>query len=191
MHEPTATAVQSWDPGPAPALPSRGRRPVFWRRALGRLSAALLIALVVAAVAMVGLVLAGIKPRVEATGSMEPVLSPGDLVFVREIPAYEARVGDVVAFQEPTGRRRIIVHRATDIALLPGDRLSFTTKGDANRASEAWQIRAEGRMGIVSFSVPFAGRVLAPFRAIPWGLLPLLATVALGGLALKRIWSSE
>ncbi len=191
MHEGTATAVQTWDPGPAPAFPSRGRRPALWRRVLGRVSLVLLVALVVSAVVTVGLVLVGIKPRVEATGSMEPVLSPGDLVFVREVPAYEARVGDVVAFQEPSGRRRIIVHRATKIAPMPGDRLAFTTKGDANTASETWQIRADGRMGMVSFSVPFAGKVLSPFRGIPWGILPLLATLALGGLAVKRIWSAD
>ncbi len=190
MRESTATVVQSWDPGPAPAIPSRGRRPAFWRRAAGLVSAVLLAFLVGSAVLVVGLILAGIKPRVEATGSMEPALSPGDLVFVREIPAYEARVGDVVAFQDPSGRDRIIVHRATKIAAVPGDRLAFTTRGDANRASESWQVRTEGRMGIVSFSVPFAGTLLTPFRGIPWGLLPLLATVALGGLALRRIWSA-
>lgn len=191
MSEPAATVAQSWDPGPAPAFPSRGRRPAFWRRAAARMSAVLLAFLVGSAVLVVGLLFAGIKPRVEATGSMEPVLSPGDLVFVREIPAYEARVGDVVAFQDPSGRDRIIVHRATKIAAMPGDRLAFTTRGDANTASETWQVRTEGRMGIVSFSVPLAGKLLTPFRGIPWGLLPLLATLALGGLALKRIWSDE
>lgn len=190
MHEPAATVVQSWDPGPAPALPSRGRRPAFWQRATSRLSTVLLAVLGGFMVLVAGLLLAGIKPRVEATGSMEPVLSPGDLVFIREIPAYEARVGDVVAFQEPTGRQRVIVHRVTRVERVPGERLAFTTKGDANRTAETWQIRTDGRMGIMSFSVPYAGRALAPFRGIPWGVVPLLTALALGGLALRRIWSA-
>lgn len=190
MHEPATTVVQSWDPGPAPAFPSRGRRPAFWHRATGRLSSVLFAVLGGFALLMVGLVLAGIKPRVEATGSMEPVLSPGDLVFVREVPAYEARVGDIVAFEEPGPGRRIIMHRVTEVERVPGGRLAFTTKGDANTASETWQIPVDGRMGMMSFSVPFAGKALAPFRGIPWGVLPLLTALGLGAIALRRIWSA-
>lgn len=178
---------QSWDPGPALAITRPGRRVAPWRRTARAISGFVLVILLAGAVAMTGMIAVGVRPRVEATGSMEPYLSPGDLVFIRDVAAHEPRVGDVVAFRQPGGDR-VIVHRATRIAPEPGERLVFTTRGDANTASETWRIRADGRMGIVSFRVPEAGRVLRALGATPWGILPLAATMLLGVLALRRIW---
>ena len=43
----------------------------------------------------------GARPYTVLTGSMEPTISPGDVVIDERISPLEARVGDVVTFRDP------------------------------------------------------------------------------------------
>ena len=54
--------------------------------------------------------LAGYQTFTILSGSMEPAISTGDLVFDERISAADAGVGDVITFPEP-GTRRLITHR--------------------------------------------------------------------------------
>jgi signal peptidase I len=184
-----APIVQAWDPGPS-LTPSVDVGQPLVRRLAGHLATAALVALVAAASLITVLMVAGIQPRTEATGSMEPVLSPGDLVFLQPAKAYEARVGDIAAFRDPAGTDRVIVHRVMKVEPIPGGRLAFTTKGDANSTGESWEIRSSGEMGLVMLHVPTAGRLLRPFQGLPWGVAPIVALLGIGVLLMRRIWSA-
>jgi signal peptidase len=120
---------------------------------------------------------------------MAPVLRAGDVVWLDRVAAGEARVGDVVAFDDPE-REATVLHRVTRIDDR-GGRLAFTTRGDANNASERWTIGREGTVGrYAGFRVPHAGRAVVALKGAPLALVALLSGALLTTLLLRRIWSS-
>ena len=68
------------------------------------------------------------------TGSMRPLLQPGDAVLVRRIPASELRPGDVVSFRSPADNRITVTHRVLTVDNVAGVAM---TKGDANRSADS------------------------------------------------------
>ncbi|HEX5714205.1 MAG TPA: signal peptidase I [Solirubrobacterales bacterium] len=148
-------------------------------------------ALAVAAllVAAIALPLAfGARPHTVLTGSMEPAISPGDVVIEERIAPSEARVGDVVTFRDPEDQSRLITHRVERVRRA-GAHLWFVTRGDANNSAERWRIAADGDLGRVAYTVPWVGHAAVITRT-PLGLV-LLLIVPLLLLALDellRIW---
>lgn len=110
------------------------------------------------------------------TGSMEPALSPGDLIVVRSLPAAEYKTGDVVTFINPADRSQTITHRVVDRADGPY-RSVFTTQGDAN-ASADQPISENLIIGKQVASLPFLGRAVDFARTLP-GLMLIIWLPAL------------
>ncbi len=112
----------------------------------------------VAAVATLGAVVvllfyAGYYPLAIATGSMRPLLEPGDLVVVKRVPPEAVEPGDVVAYLAGDGS--IVVHRVVRIERLGGVTV-FHTRGDANPVEdEPWP--AERLLGRLVLHVPLLG----------------------------------
>ena len=154
-----------------------------------------MVAAGVLAGAVVGLVLAtvalypiGYRPFTVLSGSMEPAIGTGDVVVDSSIRPFDARVGDVVTFQDPQDRSRLITHRLRRIRAR-GGMVEMVTKGDANNTTERWTVAADGRIGRVEYRVPKAGYALA-FLGGKNGKLLLIALPALllGAYELVRIW---
>jgi signal peptidase I len=149
----------------------------------GALAAAVLLALAIA------LPLAfGARPHTVLTGSMEPAISPGDVVIDERISPTAVAVGDVVTFRDPEDQSRLITHRVRSIRR-DGAHLWFITQGDANNTTERWRVAADGELGRVAYSVPWVGHV-AVLSHTPLGLaLFLFVPLLLLGLdELLRIW---
>lgn len=151
------------------------------------LTAATLL-LVLAALAIAGMRMAGVEPLTVLSGSMSPSIDRGDLVLVGRAQAHQARVGQVITFRSPDGRDRTVTHRVLAVRAQPGA-LAFTTKGDANPAAERWSIPHTGRIGVVRATMPYAGYLVHPFSA-GWGraVMLLVLTLAAAGTALWLIW---
>lgn len=113
----------------------------------------------------------GYSPLSIASGSMEPVLSAGDLVVVHREASY--RVDDVVAFRDAGS---LTTHRI--VAEVPE---GFVTKGDANNVQDGQPVSADQVVGRVVLAVPFAGEAALLLRT-PAGLA-LLAVLGLTLLA--------
>lgn len=64
------------------------------------------------------------------TGSMSPGIPAGSLALVRQIPASEARVGDVVTVERPG--LLPVTHRVVSAAAGPDGRTTLVLRGDAN-----------------------------------------------------------
>jgi signal peptidase I len=130
----------------------------------------------------------GDRPHTVLTGSMEPAISPGDVVIEERISPTTAAVGDVVTFRDPEDESRLITHRVQRIRRA-GTHLWFVTKGDANNATERWRIAASGDLGRVVYAVPWVGHVAVVTRT-PLGLALLLIVplILLGAEELMRIW---
>lgn len=144
-----------------------------------------LAAALLAALAGVLLMLAGLEPRIERSDSMRPAIGAGDLVWLRNVRARDAEPGDIVAFADED-RGRTVMHRVEAIDARRGE-LAFTTRGDANTGGERWRIARDGRIGrYAGIRLPYAGRVAA---ALQGPLTASLAATALALLALNAIWT--
>ena len=161
-------------------------------RTIARVTAALVAGAVVTFVAgYAALLAAGFKPVVVYSGSMRPTLGVGSLAVDRVVPARSVRVGDVITFNDPYTKGRLVTHRVAEI--IPTARgLAYRTKGDANPSRDPWTIKLRGQVGRVAFSLPVAGYVLvyAHTREVRSALIVLAAVLILFGL-LRRIWRKE
>lgn len=85
------------------------------------------------------------------TGSMSPTIPAGSLAVVREIPASEVRVGDVVTIDRPSALP--VTHRATSVTPAAGGATKITMRGDANPTDDPlpYEVRT---VRIVLWSVP-------------------------------------
>ena len=142
------------------------------------------LALVVYAV----LFAAGYRTVAVYSGSMEPQLHVGSVVFVKAIDSADVRVGDVITFQDPRTPGRLITHRVVERFTHEGE-LVYRTKGDANASVDPWTISLPGTVGRASFDIPVVGYALvyAKTREVRTTLLILFALVLLAWL-LARIW---
>jgi signal peptidase I len=143
------------------------------------------------AVFYAALVVGGYRPVAVYSGSMTPTIAVGGLAVDRTIPAKKVRVGDVITFNDPYVKGRMVTHRV--VAVIPTTHgLAYRTKGDSNPSRDPWTIRLRGQVGRVAFSVPVAGYVLvyAHTREVRAVLICLASILLLFGL-LRRIWRKE
>lgn len=101
----------------------------------------------------------GCGAAVVLSGSMEPELSVGDLIFVTEADSYEE--GDIVVFQD---RNSLVVHRIVEI-----NSEAVTTKGDANNTADA-PVSLSAVKGTVRFWIPQVGNIIG-FLKTPLGVI--------------------
>ena len=155
------------------------RARVFLVWALG----AFVLAVLLAAAAPLA---AGDRSMVVRSGSMTPAIRTGDVIVVRPIPPAQARVGEVVTFQDPDGSGRLLVHRVRAVSR-EGGRYSFTTQGDANTTQEHWRVPADGTIGTVAYVVPKLGFAVS-WISSPFGRIGLIVVPALL-LAISFLWA--
>ena len=93
----------------------------------------------------------GIRSYVIVSGSMEPTIETGSLVFVKPEGKENVKPGDPVAYQLQDGP--VVVHRLIEVA--PDG--SFVMKGDANDAADMETIQPSQVIGPVSRVLPKAG----------------------------------
>jgi len=161
-------------------------------RTIARVATGLIAGSVVALVAAyAALLVVGYKPVAVYSGSMKPTLGVGSLVFDRVVNARQVRVGDVITFNDPYVKGRLVTHRVAQILYMRHG-LAYRTKGDANPDRDPWTIRLTGQVGRVSFHVPLAGYALfyAHTRELRGTLIAIAALLALAGL-LRHIWRTE
>lgn len=112
--------------------------------------------------------------RTVLTGSMEPAIPTGSVVFI--YPQAEYFEGDIITFKRVESSLEIpITHRI--VAASP-DEDKFTTKGDANDAADAKTVGKNEIYGKVIFHLPFVGYLLDVAKT-PLGFAALIIIPAL------------
>ena len=160
----------------------------IWRRLAGLAGWAVVAVGVVLALAIAGPLAFGDRPHTVLTGSMEPAISPGDVVIDEQIPPTAARVGDVVTFRDPEDQGRYLTHRVVGVRR-EGTHLWFVTQGDANNGREHWRVAADGEIGRVLYTVPWVGHVAVLARTpLGWALLVGVPLLLVCAEELLRIW---
>ncbi len=144
---------------PAPAENRRSKRVRRKRSPLRTvwnvLTTVLVIAVILLAMALVGVRLIGYTPYAVLSPSMTPEFVPGDLIYVKEVPLDEIGVGDVISFvanEEST----IVTHRVVEV---DREGRRFYTQGDANESRDGNPVLYENVLGVVQFSLPKLGYV--------------------------------
>ena len=94
-----------------------------------------------------------IRPYVIATGSMQPMIYPGDMVLVKKMETKDLAVGDVIQFKS---NEVYIFHRIIDI-MEDKEGIGYKTKGDNNSAADPELIRPGVIRGIVVYTIPKIG----------------------------------
>lgn len=130
------------------------------------------------------------------TGSMEPTLPEGSLIFVHAVPTGDLRPGDVITFYTTlAGYDGVLnTHRITEVVNESGA-LSFLTKGDANPIGDVQPVDAGQVLGRVALCSPGLGAIVSllrrPYVFLPVVLLPLLLLIARSALRLWRLGREE
>lgn len=94
-----------------------------------------------------------IKLLTVLSGSMEPQIHTGSLIFIK--PASEYSVGDVVT--KTTEEKGItITHRIIEKEMIDGKAV-FVTKGDANNVADNQKVPQETIVGKVFLNIPYLG----------------------------------
>jgi signal peptidase I len=96
------------------------------------------------------------KPLIVLSGSMTPMMLPGDMIVAKSINPNELTVGDVMVFHPPGSKPdTLVTHRI--ISIEEGEERLFQTKGDANNAKDDFKVLASNVVGKLIFVIPFAG----------------------------------
>jgi len=96
------------------------------------------------------------KTFIVLSGSMMPMMMPGDMIITHTINPEDLKVGDVIAFQDPYGASNIVTHRIVSIDDSSGSRI-FQTKGDANGSPDVFSVPASTVIGKLVFVLPLVG----------------------------------
>ena len=98
-------------------------------------------------------------PSVIVTGSMKPVINPGDIVVIKKIQKVEdidnLKIGDVIQFKR---EELLIVHRVIELVKNDNDGLIYyRTKGDNNSAEDKELVNPNDIKGTVYKTIPKLG----------------------------------
>lgn len=95
-------------------------------------------------------ILWGYKPLVIISGSMEPILKVGGILYYKEIGTQEYKNNDIVVFKST---KYLISHRIVEIT---DD--GFITKGDANKNIDSNKVYFNKALGKgTNWSIPYIG----------------------------------
>ena len=94
------------------------------------------------------------------TGSMRPVIRPGDLVLVRAVDPAAVHVGNIITFRRPNETNEIYTHRVESIRYTKGGQIEFKTKGDTNGTADPWTVSYAGPAMEVVHVIRHGGLVL-------------------------------
>lgn len=89
------------------------------------------------------------------SGSMEPEIPVGSVVYVKETPPDEMKEGDVAAFWSGD---IVVVHRVVENQIVEGQ---FVTKGDANAGEDVRKTPYDALIGKVTRHIPLLGMVMS------------------------------
>ena len=95
------------------------------------------------------------------SGSMAPAIKMGSVVVVKPPSAgsgqaADYKIGDVITFGPYSKTKAPTTHRIYEIKVVDGQPV-YITKGDANNAPDAREIKKTDIVGKVLFSVPYVG----------------------------------
>ena len=93
------------------------------------------------------------------SGSMEPALPVGSVIYVKQVSPEEVAEGDIITFRREDAT---VTHRVVENRLVEGE---FITKGDANEEADLQPVPYESLIGRVTRHFPVLGKFLAVYAS--------------------------
>ena len=161
------------------AAPESSRRPRTPQRGAGAYRAKAvanrtisILSSVMVVVAIAAFLLLAVGPRVFGyqtstmlTGSMSPLINPGDVVVTVPTPISEIRVGDIITYHIPVEDHRVETHRVAEVLTNADGSVAVRTKGDANSGADPWTATLQGAtVDRHVLTVPFVGQAIRTLR---------------------------
>ena len=119
----------------------------------------LVILIVILAILLVGVRLAGFRVFTVLSGSMEPTYHVGSLIYVKDVDYRQLEAGDVITFM--LDENTVATHRI--IQVVPDEDepevLRYATQGDANDAPDGTLVHYKNVIGTPVFTIPQLGYV--------------------------------
>ena len=132
-------------------------------RVFGKLISAIgTILLVVAIIACLGLSVprfAGIEQYVVISGSMEPAIPVGSMVYSAQTDPATLETGDIIVFYSTEAGSTPVTHRVVENHVADGE---IITKGDANEQNDMSPVVYANVLGKLVLHVPMLGYIAAP-----------------------------
>ena len=127
---------------------------------LSKLVLALTFIVIIAASAISVPKFFGITPFITLSGSMEPGIPTGSVVFI-DTKDKEVHEGDIIAFKSGDGQGATVTHRAVKIS----EDGTITTKGDNNEIEDLAPLKPENVIGKYKLCIPKIGLILSKLDA--------------------------
>ncbi len=115
------------------------------------------------------------------SGSMEPTLPVGSVVYVEHCAVSEVRPGEIIAFRDDD---TVVTHRVIETRPQEG---AFITKGDANESTDIQPTPYWELIGRVKMCIPILGKLLALYSSREGKIV--LVFFAMSGLLFRMIAS--
>lgn len=128
--------------------------------------------------------ISGLQPRIVLSGSMEPEIKTGSMVFIREdFPVEKIRERDVIAFQMDESME--VLHRVVSVEK---DKKEFQTKGDANPVADFAGVGFEQYRGKEVLDVPYLGYLVGFLQKdmVLISLILLTALISVGSMIMEK-----
>lgn len=111
----------------------------------------------------------GLRMYAVKSGSMEPQIKKGSVVFTQ--PAEEYKVGDIITFQISNGTD-FVTHRVSEVGK-DADKVYYKTKGDANSSEDFAKVTEDKVVGKVTLNINYVGYFIQYVKTLP-GLVILI-----------------
>lgn len=167
-------------------------KPTPLGRFLNLLGSIIMLAVILLCLVLAAPRLAGIKTFVVISGSMEPAIPVGSMVYSKAVDPKTLETGDVIVFYSSnapqgggTGEVIPVTHRVVLNDTTNGE---ITTKGDANEKNDISKVAYLNVEGKVIFHIPQMGYLAAPLSSMTGKIA--LALIILAGYILTEVGSS-
>jgi len=111
----------------------------------------------------------GLRMFAVKSGSMEPQIKKGSVVFTQ--PAQDYVVDDIITFQI-SNATDFVTHRITEVGQ-DNDKVYYKTKGDANSSEDFTKVTEDKVVGKVTLNVNYVGYFVQYVKTLP-GLVILI-----------------
>ncbi|WP_262103478.1 signal peptidase I [Arthrobacter sp. Marseille-P9274] len=107
----------------------------------------------------------GYQTSTMLTGSMSPLINPGDVVVSVPVPVGSITEGDIITYHIPVEDQRVETHRIIEVTTNADGTTAVRTKGDANNGADPWTATLQGdTVYRHAFTIPHLGTVIRTLR---------------------------
>ncbi len=118
------------------------------------------------------------------SGSMEPDIPIGSIIYVKPVEPSGIEPGEIIVYNrrvsdeeyDPVGF--VVAHRVVSVSQMQSE---FRTKGDANETEDINPVKFSEVLGVVTFHLPFLGQFMAIYTTLP-GKICLIGVALCGAL---------